>query len=80
MSQEHIALFMFASMMLMLLSGQRGIRGHWCHRRHCCPCSVGNRRAGYPFFSRDEANEMVSAAYAPDVYFHGLRPVRKQAC
>ena len=69
MSQELIALFMFASMMLMLFTGQRvfgaiGAIG-------AIAILSGYRWSGYSIYSGHEIDEMVSAADSPLFIFMG---------
>ena len=78
MSYEAIAIIMFASMMLMLMTGQRvfgaigGVAAIAALTLWGCSAGTGHRRS---LRGGDEADEVVSAADAADVHFHGLRAV-----
>ncbi len=79
MSYEMIAILMFSSMMLMLLTGQR-VFGAIGFVAVIAALLLWGDRGGFDIavFRRDEADEMVSAADPADVHLHGLRAVGKQ--
>ena len=72
MSYEMIAILMFASMMLMLITGQRVFAaiGSVAVIAALFLWGEGGERNG--LLGRDEAHEVVSAAHPPDVHLHGL--------
>ena len=81
MSYEAIAILMFSSMMLMLLTGQR-VFGAIGFVAVVAAFFLWGDRGGYDlgFCGCDKADEMVSVADAANVHFHGLRVVGIQDC
>ena len=80
MSQEHIAIFMFASMMLMLFTGQRVFGAIGAIATIAALALWGTGGQGHSLFSSYEADEMVSAPDPADVHLHGICIVRKPPC
>ena len=72
MSQEHIALFMFASMMLMLFTGQRVFGAVGAIAAIAALALWGTGGQDYSFRSGHEVDEMVPITDTADVYLHGL--------
>jgi drug/metabolite transporter (DMT)-like permease len=75
MSYEMIAILMFSSMMLMLLTGQRVFGAIGFVAVVAALLLWGDAAVTTRLLGRDEADEMVSAADAADVHLHGLRAV-----
>jgi hypothetical protein len=75
MSYELIAILMFSSMMLLLMTGQRVFGAIGFVAVMAALLRWGDRRRRHSVLGCDEADELVSAADAADVHLHGLRAV-----
>ena len=75
MSYELIALLMFSSMMLLLLTGQRVFGAIGAVAAVSAVLLWGNGRGRHSLRLRHEADEMVPAPDTADVHIHGVCPL-----
>ena len=78
MSPELIALTMFASMLVLLLTGPARVRRDRLRRRGRRAAALGHRRPGDPVQPGLHPDELVPAADDPAVHLHGLHLLRER--